>query len=107
MATLRDVAQAAGVSVGTASNAFNRPELLSEASREKVLAQARALGYAGPAPVARRLRTGRSGALGLVFADRLPLAFEDAAATCFMGGIAGALEPVGLSLLVIPAGPDV
>lgn len=105
--TLRDVAQAAGVSLGTASNAFNRPELLSEASREKVFEHARNLNYSGPDPAARRLRTGRTGALGLVFADRLPLAFEDAAATCFMGGIAGALEPAGLSLLVIPAGPDV
>src|SRR5688572_7618438 len=28
--TLRDVAAAAGVSIGTASNAFNRPELISE-----------------------------------------------------------------------------
>src|SRR4051812_11427428 len=72
--TLRDVAAAASVSIGTASNAFNRPELLSAAMRERVLDQARRLGYAGPDPVARRLRTGRAGALGLIFTDRLPFA---------------------------------
>jgi DNA-binding LacI/PurR family transcriptional regulator len=42
--TLRDVAAAAGVSIGTASNAFNRPELLSQAMRERVLAEASRLG---------------------------------------------------------------
>src|SRR5688500_3678140 len=58
--TLRDVAAAAEVSIGTASNAFNRPELLSPAMRERVLAEAGRLGYSGPDPVARRLRTGRA-----------------------------------------------
>src|SRR3954462_4849555 len=75
-ATLRDVAAAAGVSIGAASNAFNRPELLSDAPRERGLGQARRLGYAGPDPAARRLRTGRTGAVGLLFTERLPSAFE-------------------------------
>src|SRR5918992_46123 len=34
--TLRDVAAEAGVSIGTASNAFNRPDLLSEGLRDRV-----------------------------------------------------------------------
>ena len=34
----------------------------------------------GADPAARRLRTGRAGALGLIFTDRLPFAFEDQAA---------------------------
>ena len=100
--TLRDVAAAAGVSIGTASNAFNRPELLSEAMRERVHAEARRLGYAGPDPVARRLRTGRAGALGLIFTDRLPIAFEDQAAVVFLGGVARELEDSGAGLLLIP-----
>src|SRR5215213_5864272 len=99
---LRDVAERSGVSLGTASNAFNRPELLSEALRERVLAEAAALGYSGPDPVARRLRTGRAGALGLIFTDRLPFAFEDQAAVVFLGGVARELEDSGAGLLLIP-----
>ncbi len=103
--TLRDVAAQAGVSIGTASNAFNRPELLSDAMRERVLGEARRLGYAGPDPVARRLRTGRAGALGLIFTDRLPFAFDDQAAVVFLRGVAGALEESGAGLLLIPTSP--
>jgi DNA-binding LacI/PurR family transcriptional regulator len=100
--TLRDVAAAASVSIGTASNAFNRPELLSAPMRERVLDQARRLGYAGPDPAARRLRTGRAGALGLIFTDRLPFAFDDQAAVVFLGGVARELEDSGAGLLLIP-----
>ena len=68
---LRDVAERAGVSVGSASQAFGRPELVSDAVRERVLAAAEQLGYPGPDPAARRLRTGRAGAVGLIFSERL------------------------------------
>ena len=103
--TLKDVAQRAGVSIGTASNAFNRPELLSEELRERVLGEARRLGYGGPDPAARRLRTGRAGALGVIFTDRLPFAFDDEAAVIFLRGVAGALESTGDGLLLIPTSP--
>jgi DNA-binding LacI/PurR family transcriptional regulator len=103
--TLKDVAARAGVSLGTASNAFNHPELLSNALREQVLEQARRLGYGGPDPAARRLRTGRAGALGLIFTDRLPFAFDDEAAVIFLRGVSGALESSGDGLLLIPTSP--
>jgi DNA-binding LacI/PurR family transcriptional regulator len=103
--TLRDVAAAAGVSLGTASNAFSKPDLLSAAMRERVLAEAGKLGYAGPDPAARRLRTGRAGALGLIFTDRLQFAFDDEAAVLFLRGVAGVLEPAGPGLLLIPTSP--
>ncbi len=77
---LRDVAERAGVSVGSASQAFGRPELVSEQVREQVLAAAKELGYAGPDPAARHLRTGRTGVLGLIFAERLGYQFTDLAA---------------------------
>src|SRR3954452_8942019 len=80
---LRDVAERAGVSIGTASNAFNRPEMLSEALGDRVQAAARELGYGGPDPAARRLRTGRAGAIGLVFTEDLLYAFGDAAQIAF------------------------
>ena len=53
---LRDVAERAGVSVGSASQAFGRPELVSDDVRARVLKAAEELGYPGPDPAARRLR---------------------------------------------------
>ena len=57
---LSDVAARAGVSVGSASQAFSRPELVSEKVRTQVLEAAAALGYSGPDPAARRLTSGKS-----------------------------------------------
>jgi DNA-binding LacI/PurR family transcriptional regulator len=68
------------------------------------LAEAQKLGYRGPDPAARRLRTGRAGALGLIFTD-LPYAFDDEAAVIFLRGVAGALESTGDGLLLIPTSP--
>jgi DNA-binding LacI/PurR family transcriptional regulator len=99
---LRDVAERAGVSVGSASQAFGRPELVSERVRERVLAAAEALGYAGPDPAARRLRTGRAGALGLIFAERLRYQFTDPAAPAFLRGIARGMQRAPIGLLLIP-----
>jgi DNA-binding LacI/PurR family transcriptional regulator len=104
VATLKDVAAAAGVSRTTVSNAYNRPGKLSAAVREHVLAAARELGYPGPDPVARGLRTGRVGALGVLLAEALTFAFDDPAAVLLLRGVAevGQLADVGLSLLPSP-----
>lgn len=64
--TLRDVADAAGVSVWTASNTFSNPDRVAEATRQRVLDAADALGYAGPNPRARTLALGQTGLLALV-----------------------------------------
>ena len=101
-ARLRDVAKRAGVSVGSASHAFGRPELVSDEVRARVLAAAKELGYGGPDPAARRLRTGRAGALGLIFSERLRYQFTDPAAPAFLGGVARALEDASLGLLLVP-----
>jgi DNA-binding LacI/PurR family transcriptional regulator len=99
---LRDVAAHAGVSVGSASQAFSRPELVSDDVRERVLASARALGYAGPDPAARRLRLGAAGALGLIFSERLRYQFTDPASPVFLAGLAQGMEGSGLGLLLVP-----
>ena len=99
---LRDVAERAGVSVGSASQAFGRPELVSEAVRRKVLEAAEALGYPGPDPVARRLRTGRAGAIGLIFAERIGYQFTDPTAPAFLRGIARGMEEAPTGLLLVP-----
>lgn len=99
---LRDVAERAGVSVGSASQAFGRPELVSEQVRKRVLDAASALGYPGPDPAARRLRLGRAGAIGLIFAERLGYAFTDPAQAPFLRGVASAMEESPNGLLLIP-----
>ena len=96
------MAKHAGVSVGSASHAFGRPELVSQDVRERVLAAAEELGYAGPDPTARRLRTGRAGAIGVIVAERLGYQFTDPASPAFLAGVAGALETGPLGLLLIP-----
>ena len=52
---LSDVAAAAGVSLGTASNTFNRPTLVRTQVRELVQEAAQRLGYSGPDPIGRLL----------------------------------------------------
>ena len=99
---LRDVAERAGVSVGSASQAFGRPELVSEDVRKRVLAAAEELGYPGPDPAARRLRIGRAGAVGVIFAERLGYQFTDPAAPAFLRGIARGIEDTPTGLLLIP-----
>ena len=103
---LRDVAKSAGVSVGSASQAFGRPELVSEATRKRVLAAAQALGYPGPDPAARRLRMGRAGAVGLIFAERLAYQFTDPASPAFLRGVALGMEEAPTGLLLIPDSRD-
>lgn len=66
MPTLDDVGRAAGVSRGTVSNVFNRPELVRPELRERVEAAARALGYGGPDPKGRLLKEGRFNAIGFM-----------------------------------------
>src|SRR3954447_17767893 len=64
-ATLRDVADRARVSVRTVSNVVSGYEHVSAKMRERVQQAIDELGYR-PNPVARTLRTGRTGVLALV-----------------------------------------
>ncbi|MBO1901557.1 LacI family DNA-binding transcriptional regulator [Leucobacter weissii] len=68
--TLKDVAELAGVHVATASRALSNAQshLVNEATREKVSSAAAELGYRTNA-LARSLRRGASGTLGVVVAD--------------------------------------
>lgn len=104
-ATLKEIAAELGVAPSTVSNAYNRPDQLSEALRERVLETARRLGYPGPDPLARGLRRGRTGVLGVLYADRLSYAFADPAAVMFLEGVSAAAEEAGLGLLLVPSPP--
>jgi DNA-binding LacI/PurR family transcriptional regulator len=103
-ATLRDVAEAAGVSVWTASNTFSNPERVAEPTRERVLAAADLLDYAGPNPGARTLALGRTGMVALVAPhDAQPLIADPGAAQVAQGLLA-VCDRAGLSLVL--AGHD-
>ena len=99
--TLQTVADRVGVSRMTVSNAFSRPDQLSTALREKVLAAAAELGYVGPDPAARALARGTAGAIGILMTDSLAYAFTDEVATGFLGAVADGLAPTGLAMTLL------
>ena len=66
--SLRDVAKAAKVSVGTVSNVLNRPEIVAPTTLNRVQATIKELGFV-PNGFARQLRSGYSRTLGLVVPD--------------------------------------
>ena len=103
--TLKSVAEAAGVSVSTVSNAYNKPDQLSAEVRQRVLETAKALGYAGPNPAARSLRSQRARAIGLVFTERLSYAFSDPYSVGMLAGLAEVAEQFQTGLLLIPLRP--
>lgn len=105
-ATLASLAAELGVSRTTVSNAYNRPDQLSPALRRRVLDTARRLGYPGPDPVARSLRTRKAGAVGLLLTEALSYAFRDPVAIQFLEGLALACEDNGSGLLLVPVSPE-
>ncbi len=68
--TSTEVARAAGVSQSTVSRAFNRQDVVSEATRERVLTIAAELGYR-PNELARSLISRKSNMIGIVMGDLL------------------------------------
>lgn len=102
--TLQTLADRLGVSRSTVSNAFNRPDQLSDELRTRILAVAEELGYAGPDPAARSLRGGRVGAVGLV-QHTIRYAVNDAANRLLLDGVAEVCEEEGLALVLLPANP--
>ena len=101
-ATVKTLAQLLGVSPSTVSNAYNRPDQLSEALRTRILAKAAEIGYAGPDAAARTLRSGRAGAVGVLLTERLSYAFSDPFAVGFLTGLSEVLENRGISILLLP-----
>ena len=101
--TLQTVADKVGVSRMTVSNAFSRPDQLSDELRKKVLAAAEELGYWGPDPSGRALARGRTGAVGVMLTDDLTYAFTDQYATDLMASISSELAPTGVALTLLTA----
>ncbi|MTE24311.1 LacI family DNA-binding transcriptional regulator [Microbacterium sp. ZXX196] len=92
--SIRDVANQAGVSVGTVSNVLNRPESVAAHTVDRVRAAIDALGYVRN-DAARQLRAGRSDTVGLVVLDAGNPFFSDLAR-----GAEDAAAERGLSVLL-------
>lgn len=101
--TLTKMAQRLGVSTATVSNAFNRPDQLSAALREHILAECTKAGYGGPNAAARSLRTGRTGIIGVALSNYLSYSFTDPVAHQFLSGLAEIFEEQEYSLLLTPS----
>lgn len=101
--TLKDLARELGVSTATVSNAFNRPDQLSPNLRERILAEAKRLGYRGPDAMARSLRTGRSRIIAVILAESLTYSLNDAVSSEFLSGVAEVLDSQGHTLLLLSA----
>ena len=99
--TLQTVADQVGVSRMTVSNAFSKPDQLSAALRQRILAAADELGYVGPDPAGRALARGTSGAVGILLTDSVSYAFTDEVATGFLGAIADEFAPTGVALTLL------
>lgn len=105
--TLDTVAQEVGVSRATVSNAYNRPDQLSAALRERIIVTANQLGYSGPDPVARSLATRRGGSVAVLLGGGLSAAFSDPALSIVLDSMASMLDSER-TLLLMPgtgAGP--
>jgi DNA-binding LacI/PurR family transcriptional regulator len=101
--TMRDVAAEAGVAVMTVSYTYIRPDRVAAATRARVLEAAERLGYRGPDPVARSLRSGSTGNLGVVLGEHLTYAFEDPQAARFLAGVSRVCVENRLGLVLIPS----
>ncbi len=100
---MRQVAAEAGVGLMTVSYTYTRPQRVAEATRARVLEAAERLGYAGPDPVARSLRSGSTGNLGVVLGEHLTYAFEDPQAARFLAGVSRVCVEGRLGLVLIPS----
>src|SRR3954452_3841775 len=100
--TLATIAEAVGVSRMTVSNAYNRPDQLSPALRDRILETARRLGYGGPDPVARTLKRGATGSVGVVLDYALTTAFTDPPTVQFLHGIAAGCEEAARGMSLVP-----
>src|SRR3954468_11363170 len=91
---IKEVAQRAGVSVGTVSNVLNRPELVAPTTRQRVNRVMRELNFVRNES-ARQLRAGRSRTIGLIVLDVGNPFFTDVAR-----GVEAAAEEAGLALML-------
>ncbi|MES2742103.1 MAG: LacI family DNA-binding transcriptional regulator [Pseudomonadota bacterium] len=89
MATIKEVARVAGVSLTTVSHVLNRTRPVSEAARARVLAAVAQLQYV-PSALARSLRSQTTGTIGLIIPNNTNPYFSEVARgiedSCYAAG---------------------
>jgi DNA-binding LacI/PurR family transcriptional regulator len=108
VARLVDVAKAAGVSRSTASNVFNNPEIVRPKLRERVEAAARELGYAGPDPKGRMLRSSaKFNAIAVLPPAKWSVAdsLRNPVFSQFLQGVGEGCDEVGANLAIVADQP--
>jgi LacI family transcriptional regulator len=98
---IKQVAQEAGVSIGTVSNVLNHPEAVAPATRERVLAAIGKVGWIRNGP-ASQLRAGRGRTIALIVLDVANPFFTDVAR-----GAEVVAEASGAMVVVCNSGEDV
>lgn len=96
--TIADVARRAGVAPSTASDILNGKLKATAETAERVRRAAEALGYR-PNALARRLRTARAEAVGLIVPFRRPI-FTSGVLVDVLAGIQAGLQDAGLNLVL-------
>jgi DNA-binding LacI/PurR family transcriptional regulator len=104
--TMADVARAAGVSVMTVSYCYSQPERVAGTTRATVAQAAQSLGYLGPDPAARSLRSKHLGSIGVVLGEHLAYAFDDPQARRFLAGVAAVCRDHQVGMTLIPTTGD-
>jgi DNA-binding LacI/PurR family transcriptional regulator len=105
---IKDVADAAGVSITTVSHALSGKGRLPDATRERVQAIARELGYS-PHPSARSLASGRTGMVAIVVSapGDEPIPFTDISYYVdLINAATRASVERGSALVIAPTGAD-
>ncbi len=100
MVSIKDVARAAGVSLGTVSNVLNRPDSVSQQLRERVTSAIGELGYVRNES-ARQLRAGASRTIAVVVLDVANPFFADV-----ISGVEAAAEEVGALVIICNSAGD-
>ena len=91
-----------GVSRSAVSFAFNNPQRISAATRERILAVAAELGYA-PNTLARMLQAGTTNSIGVLLPQRLAQILENPYYARFLMGVGQVCDQEGYTLLLTPA----
>lgn len=100
---LKSLALTLGISKTTVSRALNGYPEVNAATRERVLAAAKAAGYEAN-PMARSLAVGRTNVVGIIY-PLLPSDLGDPMFLSVVGGMSAALEKSKMNLIIAPVSP--
>ncbi len=98
--TIGDIARHAGVSKTSVSFAFNDPSRLPPETVKRILSVADELGYI-PNPLARSMTSKRTGNLGLLFPQPLPVALNNPYMMELLRGVGSVCDTNGYNMVLV------